>query len=151
VNRAFVKVTTAIALAACRATTDANTDPSVTPALPALGVALSATATGASALGDSVRLVIRNTSGATRYLSRCGTGPLILVGMFIDGAWTEGVQNFACTSPATAAPVQLASGDSLIIPWAYLSPGSYRFDAFTSASIDLAEEARTTSNSVVAR
>ena len=150
-NRPLPIAVAACAFAACSAATDAIHDPSVTPAQPALGVAVSAAIGGASAFGDSARVVIHNTSAATRYLSRCGTGPLILVGTFENGAWSEGVQNFACVASVPPGPVQLAAGDSLIIAWAYLTPGSYRFEAFASTSADLSNMARTTSNSVTAR
>jgi hypothetical protein len=148
VNCTRILIIAGFVVTACSSATDTNRDPSVTPMSPALGVEMFAALAGTSALGDSARVVIRNTSGATRYLSRCGSGPLILVAPFVNGAWGDGVQDFACLASTPPGPVQLASGDSVFVGWWLLPPGSYRFVAFASTSPELTSQVRTTSNSV---
>lgn len=127
------------------------TDASLDGAEPALGIELSAVAGGTSAFGDSVRITIRNSADAPRYMQRCGTEPLLLLAEFVDGAWTDPVQNFACVAPVLPLAIELAARDSLTVVRFISIPGSLRFVGYASASADLANEQRTRSNSVTKR
>lgn len=94
--------------------------------IPAHGVDVVATITGHTADGESVTIKITNNGDADAFLSRCGSGPLLLVQRFVDGEWIGGIQNFACPAPTEPGPVRLGPTASITIVRVFGEAGHLR-------------------------
>jgi hypothetical protein len=78
--------------------------------------------------GDSLVMTVTNVSAHPVFFSRCGPGPTVFVERFVNGAWTDAVQNFLCVqTPGETGPVQLAAGQALSVSRVLSEPGHFRF------------------------
>jgi hypothetical protein len=106
-----------------------GTDP-----VPAHSVSMTATNVATVANGDSIVIQFTNTGAATAFVSRCGSGPLLLEQQVIDGGWAGGVQNFMCTTPSAPGPIELAPGATLTVTRTFSAAGRYRMIAAIGAT-----------------
>src|SRR5690349_16915128 len=86
---------------------------------------------------DSLVITIANRSAAPLFFTRCGSGPTMLMEQFVDGAWTNAVQNFACLAPSAPGPVELDPGASVSLTRELTLPGRFRYVVFGSDSSTL--------------
>jgi hypothetical protein len=113
---------------------------------PVHGVDVVATVTGHGADGESVTIKITNTGDADAFLSRCGSGPLLLVQRFVDGEWTGGIQNFACPAPSEPGPVRLGSTVSITIVRVFGEAGHLRVRVPVATTQELSDVSQAVSN-----
>lgn len=105
---------------------------------PSHDVTIGAVVRGRSELGDSATIRIANTGADTAFVSRCGSGPLLLVEQFVDGAWTGGVQNFACPASTEPGPIVLPPGGT-IDETRFFGAGRYRITVPVGSRADLSD------------
>jgi hypothetical protein len=108
-------------------------------------VSITASLGGRGPLGDTVAIHIHNDGAETAFIPRCGTGPLILVQQFMNGAWFGGVQNFMCVAPSASGPVQLLGGASIDLVRVFQA-GRYRITASVATTTDLSNSMTAVSN-----
>ena len=113
---------------------------------PAHGVDVIATVTGHGADGQSVTIKITNSGNADAFLSRCGSGPLLLVQRFVDGEWIGGVQNFACPAPSEPGPVRLGPAVSITIVRVFGEAGHLRVRVPVATTQGLSDVSQAVSN-----
>jgi hypothetical protein len=94
---------------------------------PAHGVDVVATVIRRVASGDTVTIRITNAGDQDAFLSRCGSGPLVLAQKFIGTQWTGGVQNILCLVPTAPGPIRLGPTESLTVMRVFIDAGRYRF------------------------
>jgi hypothetical protein len=110
------------------------------------GITIVASVVSHTSAGDSVTIRISNVGSQTKFFSRCGAEPLLLIQQFVNGVWTGGVQNFMCLVPAAPGPVRLAPGESLTAARVLSVAGRYRFITPVGAMEDLSDATQTPSN-----
>lgn len=98
--------------------------------------------------GDSLVITIANKSSGPLFFSRCGNGPTLLLERFIDGAWTDPVQNFACVTPGAPGPFELDAGASVTLTRELTLPGRFRYVVFGSDSSSLTSAALFVSDAI---
>lgn len=108
-------------------------------------VSITASLGGRGPLGDTVTIHIHNDGPGTAFIPRCGTGPLVLVQQFTNGAWFGGVQNFMCLVPTAPGPVQLLGGASIDLVRVFQA-GRYRITASVATTTDLSDSMTAVSN-----
>lgn len=141
VRKAIAVALFMISSACSRDLTDSSIDP-----VGAHDVSITVTVIGAVASGDSTQVHISNRGSRSAYLSRCGTGPLLLPQTFVGGSWTGGVQNFLCPVSVPPEPVEIAAGASLDVARVFAATGRYRITAGIAGSKDFNDVTLATSN-----
>lgn len=88
--------------------------------------------------GDSLVMTVTNVSSHAVFLDRCGPEPKVFVEQFVNGAWTDPIQNFMCVqTPDETGPVQLAAGQTLSLSRELFEPGHFRFAMFVGGDANL--------------
>lgn len=97
--------------------------------------------------GDSLVMTVTNVSPRPVFFSRCGPGPTVFVEQFVNGGWTDAVQNFLCVqAPGETGPVQLAAGQALSLSRVLSEPGHFRFAVVAGDDVNMTDSRVITSN-----